>query len=128
MRQRVRPHLLAVAAVLAAALAAAWTFAAESAPLPKPAEILVFPPDVELTTARDRQSLIVQARYPDGITRDVTTEAKFVLADSKLARFDNHTLYPVGDGKTQLDVTYAGLNVKLPVTIKNATLDPPISF
>ncbi len=128
MRQRVRPHLLAVAVAFSAALAPACAFAAESAPLPKPAEILVFPPDVELTTARDRQSLVVQARYPDGITRDVTAEAKFVLADSKLARFDNHTLYPIADGKTQLDVAYAGLNVKLPVTIKNAKLDPPISF
>ena len=35
----------------------------------------VFPPEVNLTTARDRQSLVVQATYADGITRDVTAEA-----------------------------------------------------
>ena len=36
----------------------------------------VFPPDVNLDTARDRQSFVVQATYADGITRDVTAEAK----------------------------------------------------
>src|SRR5580698_3621050 len=57
--------------------------AAQSAPAAKPAsaaklaEIQVSPPDVQLTTARDRQSLVMQARFADGITRDVTTEAKF---------------------------------------------------
>jgi Protein of unknown function (DUF1549)/Protein of unknown function (DUF1553) len=127
MGQRVRPHLVALAATLSVALAPG-TLLAESAPRPKPAEILVYPPDVELTTARDRQSLIVQARYSDGITRDVTDEAKLTLADTKLARFDKQTLYPLADGKTQLDVEYAGLKVALPVTVKNAKIDPAISF
>ena len=35
----------------------------------------VFPPEINLTTARDRQSIVVQATYADGITRDVTDEA-----------------------------------------------------
>jgi hypothetical protein len=128
MGQQVRLGLLACAAAFAAAFAPAVAPAASAAPLPKPAEILVYPPDVQLTTARDRQSLIVQARYPDGITRDVTTNAKFTLANAKLARFENQTLYPVTDGNTQLDVDYAGLKVTLPVTVKNAKVDPPISF
>ena len=32
----------------------------------------VFPPAVNLTSARDRQAVVVQATYADGITRDVT--------------------------------------------------------
>jgi len=129
MGLQLRPRLVVFAAVLAA-LTPAFALAADSAPapLPKPAEILVYPPDVDLTTARDRQSLIVQARYSDGITRDITTEAKFTLADAKLVRLDKQTLYPVADGKTQLDVEYAGHKVTLPVTVKNAKTDPPISF
>jgi hypothetical protein len=94
----------------------------------KPAEIRVFPPDVQLTTARDRQSLVVQARYADGLTRDVTTEAKFTLANSSLARLDKATLYPVADGSTQLIVEHAGHRVTLPLTVKEAKADPPISF
>jgi hypothetical protein len=129
MGLQLRPRSLMFAAVLAA-LMPVLARAAESAPapLPRPAEILVYPPDVDLTTARDRQSLIVQARYSDGITRDVTTDAKFTLANAKLARIDKQTLYPVADGKTQLDVEYAGHKVTLPVTVKNAKTDPPISF
>ncbi|HEV8003349.1 MAG TPA: DUF1549 domain-containing protein [Planctomycetaceae bacterium] len=126
MRQHVRLYLMAFAAVLTVAVAPALAGAAESSP--KPAEILVYPPDVQLTTSRDRQSLIVQARYADGITRDVTTDAKFTLADSKLARFDKQTLYPVADGKTQLDIEYVGLKVTLPVSVKSAKVTPAISF
>jgi hypothetical protein len=95
---------------------------------PKPAEIRVFPPDVQLTTARDRQSLIVQARFADGLTRDVTTEATFTLANAALARLDKATLYPLADGSTQLTVEHAGLKVTLPVTVKAAKSDPPLSF
>ncbi|HET6328390.1 MAG TPA: DUF1549 domain-containing protein [Planctomycetaceae bacterium] len=128
MRQHVRLPLMAFAAVLTVALVPVWVCAAESAASPKPAEILVYPPDVQLTTARDRQSLIVQARYTDGITRDVTTDAKFTLVDSKLARFDKQTLYPVADGSTKVDIEYAGLKVTLPVSVKSAKVTPAISF
>ena len=43
--------------------------AAEAADL-KPTKINVDPVDVSLKTSRDRQSIIVQAVYPGGITRD----------------------------------------------------------
>jgi hypothetical protein len=95
---------------------------------PKPAEIHVSPPNVQLTTARDRQSLVVQARYPDGITRDITHEAKFTVANSALVRIDKGTLYPVADGATELTAEYAGLKVTLPISVKQAKFDPAISF
>ncbi len=119
---------MAFAAVLTTAIASTCVGATETGASPKPAEILVYPPDVQLTTARDRQSLIVQARYADGITRDVTTDARFTLADTKLARFDKQTLYPVADGSTKVDVEYAGLKVTLPVSVKSAKVTPAISF
>jgi hypothetical protein len=98
------------------------------AALPKPAEVRVYPPDVQLTTVRDRQSLIVQSRDPDGLTHDVTKEAKFTLADASLAKIEKATLYPLADGATELTVEYAGMKVKLPVTVKQAKVDLPISF
>ena len=36
----------------------------------------VFPAEINLTTARDRQSIVVQATYADGITRDVTARGR----------------------------------------------------
>ncbi len=41
----------------------------------------VFPADVNLKSARDRQSLVVRITEPNGVHRDVTAEAKFTIAD-----------------------------------------------
>jgi hypothetical protein len=130
---KVAPPVKAAASVKAAvpvkvAAVAQPAPTAKPAPAAKLAEIQVSPPDVQLTTARDRQSLVVQARFADGITRDVTTEAKLTLANSALARIDKATLYPLADGATQLTVEHAGLKVTLPVTVKSAKTSPPISF
>ena len=111
---------------LALLIAAATQVAAADAP--KPAKLNVYPGDVQLTTVRDRQSLIVQAEFPDGITRDVTAEAKFAISNGELARLDKNVLYPKADGAAELTIEYAGLSVKIPVEVQRATEDPPISF
>lgn len=100
-------------------------FAQQAAP---PSEIAVYPPDVHLTTVRDRQSLIVQAKDESGLTRDVTAEAKFTLTNPAIARVEKNVLYPVADGQGDLTVEYGGHTVSLPVVVKDATADPAISF
>ena len=47
-------------------------------------KIEVFPAEIQLTTARDRQSIVVQATFADGITRDVTAEATMTPGDPRL--------------------------------------------
>ena len=76
-------------AVAAAALADLSAAVANEA---VPSAVRVFPPDAKLKTSRDRQAFIVQAVYPDGITRDLTHEAKFTLADDKIARLEGSRL------------------------------------
>ena len=93
-----------------------------------PASIQVDPANIDLTTVRDRQSIIVQAAYPDGITRDVTDQAKFTLANTALVKQDKNIFYPVADGTTELKVEYGGHTVVVPVAVKQATADPAISF
>jgi hypothetical protein len=93
-----------------------------------PAKVQVFPASATLTMSGDRQSLIVQAIYPDGITRDVTATAEYTLADSSLVRLDKNTLYPTADGTTELTVTYGGHTIKVPVTVQQAEVTRPISF
>ena len=68
----------------------------------KPAltDLKVFPADVNLTTRGDRQSIVVQAIYADGVTRDVTAQASFTLAHQALAKFDHFVLSPLADGQT----------------------------
>ena len=99
--------------------------AAAEAPL---ASLAVYPPDVNLETARDRQSFVVQATYADGITRDVTDRAKVTLADASLAKIEKNVLYPAKDGQTQMTVEFGGKSVALPVKVVQAGTDRPVSF
>ena len=88
----------------------------------------VFPNDINLTTARDRQSVVVQATYVDGITRDVTGQATFTPANPALVRRDGFVLRPTADGETTLDVVFGGQTVKVPVKVAQASITPPLSF
>jgi hypothetical protein len=101
---------------------------AEDAADVRPLKINLGPADVQLTTVRDRQSISVQAVYPGGITRDVTDQAKLTLVNAALAKLEKNVLYPLADGKTELKVEFAGHVAMLPVEVKQAKADPPVSF
>ncbi|MDA1016519.1 MAG: DUF1549 domain-containing protein [Planctomycetota bacterium] len=94
----------------------------------KPASITVSPPNVQLTTSRDRQSLVVQAVYTNGLTADISEQATYTIANAALARRDKNTLFPVADGATEMSVSYMGLEVKVPIEVKSAIVDRAISF
>ncbi|HCK51930.1 MAG TPA: cell surface protein, partial [Planctomycetaceae bacterium] len=103
----------------------ATTATAADSPL---SSLVVYPGSVKLTTKRDRQSLIVQATFANGLTRDVTGEAKFVLADDKAATLSGHLLTPKADGKGELSVSYGGRTIRVPIEVEKAADDRPISF
>src|SRR5687767_8776134 len=79
-------------------------------------EVKVFPTEVHLATKQDRQSVVVQAIYADGATRDVTKGASFSLANKSFVRLEKDTLYPSADGKTELQVKFSGKTLVVPVT------------
>ena len=108
-----------------ALLLALPALASAQAPL---TSIEVFPPDINLETSRDRQAFIVQAAYADGLTRDVTAEAKAVVGNPALAKLEGSVLYPLSDGATDLRVEFGGKSVIVPVAVKDAKLERPISF
>ncbi len=91
-------------------------------------KIEVFPSEIHLETARDRQSIVVQAAYADGITRDVTKEATFTLAREGLVVRENAVFQPKTDGATTLAVGFGGQTVNVPVKVARATENPPLSF
>jgi hypothetical protein len=90
--------------------------------------IQVFPSDVSLLTARGKQTIVVQAAFSDGITRDVTAKSKLALVDPKLAKVAGNLLTPLADGETKLVVEYEGKKALVPVKVKDAKKDRPISF
>jgi hypothetical protein len=93
-----------------------------------PVSIAVFPPDVNVQSARGKQRIIVQASYADGITRDVTAQAKVTISDPKIAKIVNLEVLPVGDGKCSIAVEFEGKTTQVPVDVKDAIKDRPISF
>ncbi len=101
------------------------TAGAAEAPL---AALEVFPPDVSLFTGRARQTLVVQAHLADGITQDVTAQAKLTVANPALVKLEKNTLVPLADGATEVQVEHGGKVVKVPVKVQDAKVDRPISF
>ncbi|MFQ3651351.1 MAG: DUF1549 domain-containing protein, partial [Gemmataceae bacterium] len=90
--------------------------------------LTISPPEVTLTTSRSQQLFVVQASYADGITRDVTTQAKVALVNPALAKITGNLLTPLADGETQLVVEFEGKKAQVPVKVIDATKDRPISF
>src|ERR1700678_1250360 len=88
----------------------------------------VFPADVNLKFVRDKQSLVVRTTEANGVNRDVTTEAKFTLADPTRAKIDKGVVYPVADGQTTLKVEYQDKAIEIPVKVEQAQVEQPISF
>ena len=91
-------------------------------------ELKAFPSSVELNTQRDRQSLVVQAIYSDGITRDATSLSSYAFGQPSIARLDNFTVFPVADGTTELKVTFRDKSLTVPVKVTKAAQERPISF
>ena len=101
---------------------------AEAIPPAEIAELKVFPPTVNLNTHADRQSLIVQAVYSNELSRDVTSEAKITPANADLVQLDGNTIFPKADGKSELTIKFGGRSVNVPLVVKDAAADRPISF
>ncbi len=91
-------------------------------------KINVFPSDVELSTSRDRQPLVVMATRSDGVTIDVTAQATLTPTNAAVVRFDGPMIYPVADGEAAIQVEYAGHSAQVPLVVKQATVDRPVSF
>ena len=114
------PRLLAALALLVPFVALAKA--------PELVAVKVFPADVNLSSKIDYQAIVVQAVYSDSTTRDVTAQTTMVLGDPKLAKLDKATVFPLADGKTDLQVKFEGRTLTVPVKVEKSSFTPPISF
>ncbi len=90
--------------------------------------IEVYPDAIRLATARDRQSIVVQATYADGLTRDVTGQAEMQVANPALLKRQGATFHPLADGTSTLMVRFGGQAARIPVQVAQAGLQPALSF
>lgn len=93
-----------------------------------PVEVNVFPSEIKLQTIRDRQSIVVQAKMPDGITIDVTDRAIIDLEDASKADVAGAIFTPKSNGETRALVKFEGHEVTVPVSVEKADVDPPVSY
>src|SRR5689334_16796042 len=107
-----------------------WSFVNTSAFASTPAltDLQCYPTNITLSSAKSTQRLVVQAVYADGITRDVTDLAGFKLTNPKIVRLDYANLSPLTDGQTELNISYKGRKLSIPIAVSNTTNQPPISF
>jgi hypothetical protein len=125
MRYVVFSLRLPVLLLLAVAVAAAGDDSVPSSP--KPERIRVFPEAIELSTARDRQGIAVQALYADGSTRDVTAAARAAIVPD-VATVRDGVVVPGADGRGKLEVAFEGLKAEVPVEVRRASAVEPIRF
>ncbi len=92
------------------------------------ARLEVYPKGVTLETAADFHRVVVIANYKDATSRNVTPWAKLSLANPELATLEGSLLKPTADGETTLKIEFRGKNAEIPVVVKDATRDRPISF
>jgi hypothetical protein len=117
-------------------LASGWLAIQAAASAAELVGIEVFPPQVQLDSMRDRQTLVVQARRSDGVTFDVTSVAEIVVTNPALAAVQRQPrelgsvvrLAPLADGDATIRVTHAGHAVEIPLRVVSATSEPPLSF
>ncbi|HXG12421.1 MAG TPA: DUF1549 and DUF1553 domain-containing protein [Gemmataceae bacterium] len=88
----------------------------------------VFPPEVNLDGPRDEQRLAVLGEYADGRRWDLSREAGFTTGSPDVARVEAGVVRPVGDGETAITVQAGGQSVVVPVRVRRATADLPVSF
>jgi len=91
-------------------------------------DLQVYPKEANLFTKRGKQSLVLQAKYSDSTTRDVTAEAKYTFADTKFAKLDKATILPLADGETSLKIEFGGRTMNVPVKVVKATEERPAVF
>lgn len=91
-------------------------------------ELRVFPADINLLTAKDRQLMVVQAVLANGLTQDVSSQATMSLANPALCRREGNTFFGAADGTTEMKVEFGGKSVNVPVKVEKATEQRPISF
>ena len=95
----------------------------------KIAKLGVYPPNIVLEKLRDSQSVVVMATYDDDTTQDVTENATFTFADASLVGLAKRNAFtPKKDGVTELTVKVGAHESKIPVTVKEAAVDRPVSF
>jgi hypothetical protein len=95
----------------------------------QPVALEIVPDRIDLSEPRASQQILVTGRYSDGTRRDLTRVCELQAAHPNLLHVTPQGLVSSrSDGETHLDIRAAGLQVRVPVSIRNSKRQQPISF
>ncbi len=100
----------------------------DAPPDPAITSIEAFPKKVVLESAADFHRVVVIAHMDDATTHDVTRQVRASLANPGLTTLTDTLLRPIADGETTLRLDYRGLSAVVPVVVKEASVERPVSF
>jgi hypothetical protein len=109
-----------VVGLLAVVVAIAGSAAAE--------QLAAYPSAIQLDHQGDRPQLVVVGTQDDGVTVDRSAAAQATFAPEGIATLENGRLIPVSDGETTLTLQHGEATTTVPVVVKNAAVQPPVSF
>lgn len=91
------------------------------------AELAIYPPEIKLESATDRQGFRIILTGDDGRSRDVTAVAELDLP-AGLVRVEERALLPVSDGQGPLKARFEGLTAEAAIAVTGAGARPAITF
>jgi hypothetical protein len=104
----------------------------DSAPLPKPAEVQgldCYPSQIMLKGIDDAGQLIVTANLSGERLQDLTSEVKYEVADSKVARITTSgRIIPLANGSTDIVARFGQKSVKATIACAHCDENLPINF
>jgi len=99
-----------------------------SAGIVRAEQFLAYPGKIQLDNERDPQRIVAELIRDDGVTLDVTSASIISVEPKELAVWENGALVPKADGEGQVHIDHDGKRISLPLKVKNATVNPPMSF
>ena len=93
-----------------------------------PASLVAYPDRIAISSQRDQHNVVVQAKYADGSTRDVSDVVQWKLTAANVVDDTDRVLTPRTDGSTELTVEYEGATCRVPVEVRHARVEAPILF
>ncbi len=95
---------------------------------PAPPQYAVYPPEIQLDSARDFQSFVAVLTRPDGVTVDISDRVTWRIDGGEIAKIDQFTVHPLVDGEATLVAEFEGVTQTIPLRVHNAAVKPAISF
>jgi hypothetical protein len=87
------------------------------------------PTDITLRGGDDAQQFVVTAKLAGAKLLDLTHDCKYEVADTKVVRVTGSgRVIPVGNGSTEVTLSYGDKTLKVPVTAAKVGDDLPINF